>query len=270
MMKRNWKIQLAGWALVGVAITTMAAESEVIPLPHAHAHNDYEHARPLLDALEHGFGSVEADVWLVGGQLLVAHDRKDAKPERTLQKLYLDPLQARVAQHGGHVYRGGPSLTLLIDAKSDATNTWLAVRAALQPYEKILTRFHRDRTETNAVTVIISGSRARALMLAEPVRLAAFDGRLPDLDGKEPAHFIPLISDNWRTFSKWTGQDGPLAPEERQRLRALVDQAHAQGRRIRFWGAPDTPAVWREFRAAGVDLLNADDLGGLRGFLIGK
>ena len=31
-----------------------AAAAEVVPLPAAHAHNDYEHARPLLDALERG------------------------------------------------------------------------------------------------------------------------------------------------------------------------------------------------------------------------
>ena len=37
---------------------------QVVPLPNAHAHNDYEHKRPLFDALDHGFCSVEADVFL--------------------------------------------------------------------------------------------------------------------------------------------------------------------------------------------------------------
>src|SRR5256885_4523438 len=59
-------------------------------LVHAHAHNDYEHPRPLLDALDCGFLSVEADVFLVNGQLLVAHDREKTSPQRTLQSLYLD------------------------------------------------------------------------------------------------------------------------------------------------------------------------------------
>jgi hypothetical protein len=62
------------------------------PLAAAHAHNDYEHDRPLFDALEHGFTSVEADVWLVDGELRVAHDLEDAKPGVTLESLYLDPL----------------------------------------------------------------------------------------------------------------------------------------------------------------------------------
>jgi hypothetical protein len=42
--------------------------------PLAHAHNDYEHARPLDDALALGFPSVEADVWLRDGAIAVSHD----------------------------------------------------------------------------------------------------------------------------------------------------------------------------------------------------
>ena len=73
-----------------------------VPLARAHAHNDYEHERPLLDALSHGFTSVEADIYLVGGELLVAHDPEDVVPGRTLQNLYLDPLARRVRRQPRH------------------------------------------------------------------------------------------------------------------------------------------------------------------------
>ena len=59
----------------------------------AHAHNDYEHERPLLDALKAGFTSFEADVYLIDGKLLVAHDQQDTTPDRSLESLYLDPLR---------------------------------------------------------------------------------------------------------------------------------------------------------------------------------
>jgi len=59
---------LGGWQLV-------MAEEPVQALRGAHAHNDYQHERPLLDALAHGFQSVEADVFLVEGKLLVALNR---------------------------------------------------------------------------------------------------------------------------------------------------------------------------------------------------
>jgi len=63
-------------------------------LPSAHSHNDYEQPMPFRHAFDRGFRSIEADVWLVDGRLLVAHDRRDALPERTLAALYLDPLRA--------------------------------------------------------------------------------------------------------------------------------------------------------------------------------
>lgn len=243
------------------ALPALAAD----PLIHAHAHNDYEHARPLLDALDHGFCSVEADVWLVAGQLLVAHDRENAKPERTLEKLYLEPLRERIGQNGGRIYRGGPPLTLLVDIKSDTTNTYVTLRDVLRRYEKILTRFHTNRTETNAVTVIISGNRPRELMAAETTRLAAYDGRLADLNAPASPHFMPLVSDNWTKHFKWKGT-GPLPPEEMEKLKQLVKKTHRQGRQLRLWGTPDGPAVWSELLAAGVDWINTDDLGGFHKF----
>src|SRR4051812_50146961 len=89
------------------------------PLWRAHAHNDYLHPRPLLDALDHRFGSVEADISLVDGQLLVAHDPVELDPARTLESLYLNPLAARVKANRGSVYRGyRRPLQLLIDIKT--------------------------------------------------------------------------------------------------------------------------------------------------------
>lgn len=263
-------LALLGFSLLVLHIRA-ADEPQPRPLPQAHAHNDYEHARPLLDALSHGFCSVEADVWLVDGRLLVAHDLRDAKPERTLEALYLDPLRARVKQNGGRVFPGGPTLTLLVDVKSEATNSYRALREVLQRYEAILTRFHPDRTETNAVTVVISGNRARALMTNEAVRLAAYDGRLTDLNSGDSRHLIPLISDNWSLHFRWKAlrQEGPLPAAERSKLLEIVERTHRQGRRLRWWGAPDNPVAWKELAAARVDLINTDDLDGLQKFLGG-
>src|SRR3954451_14184885 len=68
---------------------------KVHPLVRAqlHAHNDYEHDRPLVDALEAHAMGIEADIHLIDGQLLVAHKKEEVEPGRTLQSLYLDPLR---------------------------------------------------------------------------------------------------------------------------------------------------------------------------------
>ena len=237
------------------------------PLLRAHAHNDYEHQRPLLDALDHGFCGVEADIWLVEGKLLVAHDRAKTKPERTLESLYLEPLRQRIKVNGGRVYPNGPAFMLLIDIKSDAETTYAALREALRRYAVMLTEFRASETKTNAITVVISGNRPRETMKNEANRYAAYDGRLADLDSSEAAHFIPLISDNWRQHFNWLGTD-PLPESEREKLRGIVSRGHAAGRKVRFWATPDKPEVWKELFDAGVDLINTNDLGGLQRFLL--
>jgi glycerophosphoryl diester phosphodiesterase len=263
-LKQTLILTLLLWA---GAMQIQSTEPPPVPLPRAHAHNDYEHKRPLLDALDHGFCGVEADVYLVGGQLLVAHDRDKVSPDRTLQRLYLDPLRERVQRNDGRVYRGGPVVTLLIDIKSDAADTYVALREVLKRYADMLCAFSSGRMETKAVLVIISGNRPRQVMEAESVRYAAYDGRLADLDGKASREFIPLISDNWNLAFRWRGTN--MFPEaERRKLREIVAKAHAQGRKVRFWAAPDRKAVWQALLDAGVDLINTDDLAGLREFLV--
>lgn len=239
------------------------------PLTQAHAHNDYVHPRPLFDALDRGFCSVEADVYLVDGRLLVAHNRGDVKPERTLEALYLDPLRERAKRNGGRVYPNGPTVTLLIDVKSEAAPTYAAVERALQPYASMLTVFRGATAETGAITVIISGNRAREVMAAQPMRLAALDGRKEDFAANPPRNLVPLVSENWNSHfaSRW---NGPLPAPDREALRQWVEKAHAQGRTVRFWNTPDRPDVWQALADAGVDLIGTDDLAGLQRFFAGR
>ena len=245
----------------------------VVPLPSAHAHNDYEHPRPLLDALDHGFCSVEADVFLVGGKLLVAHNRLGVRPDRTLGSLYLDPLRERADANGGRIYPGGPTLVLLVDLKTAGETTWPAVRDVLKAYAPILTSWTDGKKQERAVTVILTGDVPRAAVAADSaaaaaVRYAACDGRLPDLDASPPppVDLVPLVSSGWRKTFAWRGA-GPMPEPDRRKLRELAAKAHAQGRTIRFWAAPDNAAAWAEQQSAGVDLINTDDLKGLRAFL---
>ena len=242
------------------------------PLPRAHAHNDYEHDRPLLDALSHGFTSVEADVYLVGGELLVGHNPADLVAGRTLQNLYLDPLARRVRANKGRVYRGSHlSLQLLVDIKNTGAATYTELDRVLRGYRKMLTSYRAGRVFRDAVTIVISGDRPRELMQAQRVRYAFYDGRSTDLNSGAPASFIPLISDNWNILFTWQGV-GPMPAAEQAKLRQFVRDAHANCQRVRFWATPDTPgpardAIWRELVAADVDHINTDDLAGLEAFL---
>lgn len=257
----------------GLRLPKAYADSEgerVTPLTTAHAHNDYEHERPLQDALAQGFTSAEADVWLVDGELRVAHDLEDARPGRTLESLYLEPLE-RLAV-GGAVLRGQERpFQLLVDIKSDGPSTYAAVSRALREHRHLLTRFAPSYDE-GAVEVVISGNRPLARMTAEETRYAGYDGRLPDLAAPAlPSTVMPLVSDNWGTHFTWRGV-GPMPASEQATLLRLVETAHERGYRLRFWNTPDAPgpartALWSVLLDAGVDHLNTDDLAGLAAFL---
>jgi len=250
----------------GAGFLTSSTLTAVEPLIPAHAHNDYEHTRPLLDALDQGFCNVEADIFLVEGKLLVAHNLKDVKPERTLQALYLNPLRERVQRNGGRVFTNGPEFTLMIDLKTAWTNTYPTLRAVLADYAELLTLFRDGTTRTNAVRVVISGNRALEMFAGETVRFAAYDGTFAELDSSKTADLIPWISANWAPNFTWRGQ-GEMPKTEQLRLQEIVTKAHAKGRRVRFWGAPDRMEFWKAMRDADVDLINTDDLAGLARFL---
>ena len=255
---------------------TISSQSSSLGLERAHAHNDYEHPRPLFDALDHGFKSVEADIWLVDGELIIAHDPEDVpqavQEGRTLESLYLKPLRETVEQNGGSVYPGDPDyFTLLIDIKSDAVPTYRALHEELEDYEGILTKFGPRGVKADAVTAIVSGNRPRELMQQQRVRYAAYDGRLSDLGVATDQTFVPLISDNWTNHFTWVG-DGPMPSNEREKLRSIVATAHANGQRVRFWETPEASpqreAVWQELLAAHVDYINTDHLSALEAFLL--
>ncbi len=225
--------------------------------PRGHSHNDYLRPAPLQLALRHGFHSVEADVFLRDGELLVGHDEWMLQAGRTLERLYLDPLRERVATNGGSVHGDGQPFLLLVDIKRDGEAVYARLETALAERSQMLTRFGPDGIEPGAVTVILSGDRPRATLARQAVRLVAIDGRIEDLDGTTPPSLVPLISDSWKRRFEWDGID-PLEDHEAQRLRELAHRARSQGRMLRFWGAPDRPAVWDALQTTGVTWINTD------------
>lgn len=265
----------ARWILVVVLLSANAPATHgdeplsaraIQPLPQAHAHNDYNHQRPLQDALEQGFCSIEADVFLRNGALLVGHAANELRPERTLEKLYLAPLRERVRANGGSVYPKGPTLWLLIDIKSDGPATYAAIDSLLARYGDILSVTRDGTFEPKAITVVISGNCPRDVIRGQTVRYAGIDGRPEDLSSTEPAHLMPWISANWTLLFQWRGE-GPLPEAQRMKLQRYVEEAHQHQRVVRFWATPERPELWQELLDARVDLIGTDRLAELATFL---
>ncbi|WP_425395275.1 phosphatidylinositol-specific phospholipase C/glycerophosphodiester phosphodiesterase family protein [Aeoliella sp.] len=256
----------AMWLIVVLlaSASSLAADEtrKPTPLRHAHAHNDYYHQRPLLDALDHGFNSVEADIYLVDGQLLVGHDRHELRPERTLQNLYLEPLAKRVKQQGGYVHQAKVPFYLFIDVKERASATREVLGKQLLEYKSMVGR-RTGEDAPPAVTIVLSGAEPRRGIMIDGVRLAGADGRLSELESNASAAAMPVVSDHW---GKHFGED-ELTSAQLRRLREVTGEAHESGRIVRFWATPDSERLWGTLLDNGVDLINTDDLERLSKYL---
>ena len=240
-------------------------QTKAIP---GHAHNDYENERPLFDALENGFISVEVDVHLVDGNLYVAHDSpKKLDPALTLEALYLQPLETHISKNNGFVY---PNYTapfyLMIDIKTSAKPSYDQLKAILSNYTSILSVIKNGVEQKGPVKIFISGNRPIDEVLKEELKLAGLDGRPRDLEKNIPASIMPVVSDKYSNFLSWDGT-GKIKEAELEKLKLLVQNTHAQHKKLRLWASPDHPVVWKFLIDNGIDLINTDRLKEFRVFI---
>ncbi|MFR9750186.1 hypothetical protein ACL02S_04010 [Nocardia sp. 004] len=272
------------WAApMGWVPFAMAGPSADIALPRAHAHNDYIHDRPLRDALTQRFTSVEADVYPgytgSGGGLRVAHFPWEIRHGRTLDTMYLQELDKIVHDNGGTVLSGYQGeFQLMIEFKFDPMTCYRELEALLHKpeYADLFTRFVDGHVVRGPVTVVIlpafvDGSELRDVMAAQPSRQAFLVGSFGDLGKGYSRDLMPEVNADWAAEFSWNGV-GPMPAAEHQKLVALVQRAHAEGKRVRFWGAPDDPgaarqAVWDELFDVGVDRIATDHLSDLAEYL---
>lgn len=224
-----------------------------------HAHNDYEHPRPLLDALDAKFESVEADVWLDGSEIGVSHDGSPFKG--SLKALYLDPIAERLGANGGSVQGDGKTFYLWLDLKQGTPALLELIAGQLSGYS-FLTRFDdAGQTQPGAVTVVLTGDAAGKKALVErpaprPYIRDSNDFSPSDApaDGKWGYYAV-----NYYSFMQWDGA-GAIPTTQRKQLENLINGAHATGRRIRIFSNPDTAGYWTAARDAHVDFVNTDKL----------
>ena len=238
-------------------------------LANGHAHNDYEQARPFYDAISQGYTSLEVDIHLIDGELYVYHDKPSSPdPDKTLQKLYLEPLINMVKENNNKVYKNhSGEFYLLIDIKSEANQTYGILRKQLLQYSpQVFTRVNDNKIINGPVTIILSGNRPIEKLSSEQSRLVFLDGRPGDLQRGYSSNLMPLISDRFSKHFKWDGL-GQMPLYELEYLQRLVQITHDEGKKIRFWGSPDNTTTWNTLLVNGVDLINTDKLKPLAQFL---
>ena len=232
---------------IGWLLTTNLSAQKI------HAHNDYAQPWPFVGAYEQRADFIEADVWLLNGQLVVSHDTARVGAP-TLDSLYLKPIAELFSRYTDKVSSARDyTFSLVIDVKNGPAEVLPKLITALQTR---LTCFNRS-ANAKAVQVIISGNRPRIETYLDYPLLFQFDGRPSEVYDDETLKRVALISDNFRSYSRWDGT-GDLPDLDREKLKRVIKRAHNDNKPIRFWAIPDTPNAWKQLKKIGVDIINTD------------
>ncbi|MDI6033004.1 alkaline phosphatase [Flavobacterium sp. LB2P84] len=211
-----------------------------------HSHNDYEQNIPFWSAYANGLNSIEADIFLKDNNLYVSHTEADTKKERTLEKLYLDPLQQVMTLQLGNQQ----PIQLLIDIKTESVATLKKLINVLENYPKVI--------NNKNFSIVISGNRPEVKTYTQYPNYIQFDYQsLVSIPEKEQWDKVALISKSFSEFSSWNGK-GRLTAEDYKKVSEAIKKAHSYGKPFRFWGCPDSKTAWKTFKDLGVDFINTD------------
>lgn len=230
---------------------------------NAHSHNDYENVVPFRLAYDNHFGSIEADIWAVNGNLFVAHSRPEIKPERTLDSLYINPIVKLLRQNDGKAWDDMAStFQLLIDIKTSVEPALTLLAEKLAKFPEVF----NPSINPYAVRIVITGNRPEPDGFKDYPDFISFDGLLTKHYNMEELARIPLYSENLKKFTNWNGE-GAFAGKGKVRLQSVIDSVHSLNKKIRFWNAPDDVNAWQTFMVMGIDYINTDHIVKLAEFL---
>ncbi len=232
------------------------AQPKEYSVANAHSHNDYLNSQPFYRAYKNGFGSIEADIFPVNGILCVAHSKNEIKPERTLKKLYLDPLLDAIRNNRSH------RVKLLIDIKEDHKRCLELLMREIEPLKKYLS----TEKKRKAITILISGERPMPKDYKNSPDYIFFDDDLKNPHGKNEWKRVGQVSLPFTKFSAWKGVDS-IGSTDKIMLKHVIDSVHFNGKTIRFWAAPDSESSWQLQMMLGVDLIGTDKIDELAKFL---
>lgn len=215
----------------------------------AHSHNDNRQLKPFNEASDQQFGSVETDIMLKNGVLYSVNNVEDTTPERTFEKLYLQPIAAQLEKNNGQIYsQKDNSFQFLIDIKTKAVETLDILVKELEKHPEII-------SPGSNIKIVVSGNIPVPELFFQYPAYISFDGN-PDITySPQQLERIALISQQFSKYTSWNGE-GPLPKNDKKLISKVVQKTHGMNKKIRFWDTPDNINTWKIMMSLQVDFLD--------------
>lgn len=226
-----------------------------------HSHNDYKQAQPFYTAYNAQVGSMEADIFLDGNNLLVAHQQNELNIINTLEAMYLQRLDSCIKVNKGFPYADKTEkLQLLIDLKTYGPALLNELIKHLRHFPSII----NNRNITITITGIDHNFPNDSVFKDYP-DFIHFDGVLDVHYSESAQQKIVMYSDDFMKYVSWR-RDGALEVNFNF-IKSEAARVHKEGKTFRLWDAPDNPVSWKTLMDAGVDYINTDRINKLASFL---
>jgi len=243
--------------IIPVLLVLLAADScNTAALLPAYAHNDYRNRRPLQDALALGYRGVEADVFRVGTELVLGHDRGALHGASTLSRVYLAPLRDRL-HTCGYVLTDSTPLFLNIELKEADPVAFQYLLDQLREFEEL---FAAQQTGRPAVQVTLVGWWPSPDSVPWPdylrVQLAVEQREhIPVMDGAR----VGFVSVDYEKSLRWRGVSDSASVAQ-MTITAARELARTLRKPLRVHHAPADLSVYTWLLWQGVTLVGTTDL----------
>jgi hypothetical protein len=229
-------------------------------------------------------------------ELFVGHNSKSLTKSRTLRSLYLDPLKdilthqqslngsvnlnttanaqqsldETTALQGVFSMSPNTSLILLLDFKTNGTETWPTVLAQLDDLRSqgwLTTWTPSSGIISRPLTIVASGDAPFDLIIAnDTFRDVFFDAPLTNLNTdtvyntNNSYYASTSLSEAIGRVGSWK-----LSSDQKVKITSQVQRAKDLGLKSRYWDTPAWPVgwrnrVWENLMELDADVLNVDDL----------
>jgi len=221
-----------------------------------HAHNDYQKPEPLTPSLRYKVFSIEADIYLSEGKLLVAHDKNELSLAKTLDTMYLQPLSQLYSRYHGTVSADSVYAPILvIDIKENGEAVIAELIKRLTSHRSVFDR----SVNPKAVQIVISGDRGSSSKWTSYPSYIFFDGRPYEVYDSATLERVAFISDS---FSKYCRSGDTVCLQ----LQQMAQKVHNMNKLLRIWAIPDNAEWWNRLHKLGVDIINTDKVGECRNY----
>lgn len=240
-----------------ILITYSEAFSQSLRAPVLiHSQNDYNQSAPFYKAWSQKANSLDVNVFLHKGKLIVGNDCSKLDENETFEQFYLIPIQQMFKINNGRLWKDSEnSMQIFVKFQSDPEASICVLDSLINIYRNCFD----SRINKFAAEIVITGNKPDKESFCNINDIFSFDGDIDILYDNNQLERIALFSDDFKKYSYWNGK-GSLISADLEKINSTILKAHKSGKPIRFWNAPEGITAYYTFYNLGVDYFSTEHI----------